>query len=174
MKTYDIIVCDPPWKFSSNSVDKPGRNAMRHYRCMSDQELIALPMRDVAADPALLLLWTTSPMLVRSLNVVEAWGFKYVSEIVWVKSRIGTGFWVRNRHEKVLVCKRGRFPWPGKAPFADSVIEAPTRQHSRKPEALQDQIDAAWPHARKLEMFARRERPGWDVWGNQTSKFNAA
>ena len=168
---FDIVVADPPWKFSSNSVVKPGRNAMRHYPCMSDQEISLIPVRDWVAPAALLFLWTTAPMLVRSLPVLNAWGFSYVSQLVWIKDHIGTGFWVRNRHEIVLVAKRGKFPCPKPAPFRDSVISGQQREHSRKPEALQNQIDIIWPDVHKLEMFARRARPGWTVWGNETSKF---
>lgn len=174
MSGYDIILADPPWKFSSNTSARPGKNAMRHYRCMSDDELKSIPMQEISAKPSLLFLWTTVPMMARSLDVAEAWGFKYVSEIVWVKTKIGTGFWARNRHEKLLILKRGQFPCPRPAPFPDSVIEAPTREHSRKPEIIQDRIDAVWPRQQKLEMFARRSRPGWDVWGNQTGMFDHA
>lgn len=168
---YDIILADPPWKFSSNSAKKPGRNPMRHYPCMVDSEIAAMPVRDIAARDSLLLMWTTAPMLERSLDILPAWGFRYVSQLVWVKDRIGTGFWVRNRHEVVLIGKRGKFPCQRPAPFADSVIEGQQREHSRKPDALHRQIGAAWPEARKVELFAREERPGWDVWGNETGKF---
>jgi len=168
---YDIIVADPPWKFSSNSEAKPGRNARRHYPCMTDQQVSLLPVREWAAPAALLFLWTTAPMLVRSLPILDAWGFRYVSQLVWVKDHPGTGFWVRNRHEVVLMAKRGKFPCPKPAPFGDSVITGQQREHSRKPETLQDRIDVTWPDARKLEMFARRPRPGWDVWGNETEKY---
>lgn len=168
---FDIVVADPPWKFSSNSVEKPGRNAMRHYPCMSDQEISLIPVRDWVAPAALLFLWTTSPMLVRSLPVLNAWGFNYVSQLVWIKDHVGTGFWVRNRHEIVLVAKRGKFPCPKPAPFKDSVIIGQQREHSRKPEELQNRIDDVWPHTQRLEMFARRARPEWTVWGNQIDKF---
>lgn len=170
---FDIIVADPPWRFSSNSVEKPGRNAMRHYPCMKDAEISSIPVKDWAAPKAMLFMWTTAPMLARSLPVLGAWGFRYVSQIIWVKSRIATGFWVRNRHEICLVAKRGAFPCPKPAPFPDSVIVAPQREHSRKPEQLQDRIDAVWPDVTKLEMFARRERAGWEMWGNDTGKFAA-
>lgn len=168
---FDIIVADPPWKFSSNSKAKPGRNAMRHYPCMSDAEICALPVVQWAADNALLFLWTTAPMLARSLPVIGAWGFRYVSQLVWAKDRVGTGFWVRNRHEIVLVAKRGKFPCPSPAPFPDSIIAGAQREHSRKPETLQGRIDEVWPDAAKLEMFARRQRSGWTTWGNQTDLF---
>ena len=167
---YDIIEADPPWKFASNSKAKPGRNAMRHYPCMTDAELSEMDVP--AAKNALMFMWTTAPMMVRSLPILNAWGFRYVSQLVWVKSRIGTGFWARNRHEIVLIGKKGKFPCPRPAPFPDSVIEAATREHSRKPDELHKMIDAAWPDARKLEMFARQTRKGWDSFGNETNKFS--
>jgi len=167
-KLFDIIVTDPAWSFASNSKAKPGRNARRHYDCMSDAEIRLL--RIPAKPAALMFMWTTAPMLVRSIGILHSWGFEYVSQIVWVKSRIATGFWVRNRHEIVLIAKRGAFPCPKPAPFSDSVIEAPQAEHSVKPEALQDRIDAVWPDADKLEMFARRTRPGWASWGNQRTE----
>lgn len=171
--SYDIIAADPPWKFASNSAARPGRNAMRHYPCMTDAEICALPVADWAARDALLLMWTTAPMLERSLAVPKAWGFRYVSQLVWVKDRVGTGFWVRNRHELVLVCRRGGFACPRPAPFADSVLSGGQREHSRKPDDLQDIVDRVWPGLRKLEMFARRERAGWSSWGNDTGRFAA-
>lgn len=173
MLRADIICADPAWRFASNSVAKPGRNAMRHYPCMSDAELVALPVAEWAMPDALLCCWTTAPMLERSLSVVRAWGFRYVSQIVWDKGRIGTGYWVRNSHEIVLIAKRGKFPAVRPAPFPESVIREKAREHSRKPELLQEWIDAAWPDARKLELFARRQRAGWQAWGNDTERFAA-
>ena len=169
---YDIVCADPPWKFSSNSRAKPGRNAMRHYDCMSDADIAAIPVKNMVAKDALLFMWTTVPMLVRSLPIMDAWGFKYVSQLVWVKDRTGTGFWVRNRHEIILLGKRGSFSCPSPAPFSDSVITGQQREHSRKPDELQDRIDAIWPLASKLEMFARRSREGWALFGNETDKFD--
>lgn len=175
MRGYDIISADPPWRFASNSAAKPGRNAMRHYPCMRDDEIAALPVEEWAADQALLFMWTTAPMLERSMAIPKAWGFRYVTQMVWPKSRIGTGFWVRGQHEIVLICKHGKFPRPGKsAPLGPSLLAGDVREHSRKPDDLQDRIDAVWPDHRKLEMFARRPRPGWDAFGNETSKFAEA
>lgn len=175
MTGFSIIVADPPWRFRSNSAAKPGRNARRHYDCMEDDGIAALPLAEWAADDALLFMWTTAPMLERSLAIPRAWGFRYVSQAVWPKDRMGTGYWFRNQHEIVLLCKRGRFPRPGNsAPLGSSLIFGARREHSRKPDDLQDRIDVVWPHARKLEMFARRVRPGWTAWGDETTKFMEA
>ncbi|KQI68710.1 hypothetical protein AN189_07355 [Loktanella sp. 3ANDIMAR09] len=174
MGPFDLIYADPPWKFASNSAAKPGRNPRRHYACMSDAEICALPVRDWAAKDALLLMWTTAPMLARSMAVPPAWGFKYVSQVVWIKDRIGTGYWARNRHELLLICKRGRLPLPKPCPFPDSVISGQQREHSRKPDEIVRRIEAAWPCQRKLELFARTTRRGWESWGNEVDKFSAA
>ena len=170
---FSIILADPPWRFSSNSDARPGRNPRRHYPCMTDAEIAALPVRGIAAPDALLLMWTTAPMLVRSLPILPAWGFRYVSQLVWVKHAIGTGFWVRNRHELILIATRGRFACPRPAPFGDSVIVANRREHSRKPDALHAMVEAvpAWAGLRKVELFARAPREGWMTWGNDAGRF---
>jgi N6-adenosine-specific RNA methylase IME4 len=107
------------------------------------------------------------------MPILSAWGFCYVSQLVWVKHAIGTGFWARNRHEIVLIGTRGRFACPRPAPFADSVIVADRREHSRKPEALHAMVEAvlAWRDLPKVELFARAPRPGWTAWGNDTERF---
>jgi N6-adenosine-specific RNA methylase IME4 len=170
---FSIILADPPWRFTSNSEAKPGRNARRHYPCMTDAEIAALPVRDVAAGDALVLMWTTAPMLARSMPIMSAWGFRYVSQLVWVKHAIGTGFWARNRHEIVLIGKRGRFACPRPAPFGDSVIVADRREHSRKPDSLHAMVESvlAWRDLPKVELFARAPRAGWTAWGNETDRF---
>lgn len=170
---FDIIIADPPWNFASNSQKNPGRNARRHYDCMSLPDIQGLPVSEIASKDALLLLWVTVPHLENGLATARAWGFKYVSEIVWVKEKIGTGFWVRNRHEKVLICKRGRFPCPKPAPFPDSVIEGQQREHSRKPDRLHEMVDDVpdWHAWNKLEMFARQRRKHWVTWGDEPDRF---
>lgn len=170
---FDVIFADPPWRFASNSAAKPGRNAMRHYDCMALPDICALPVAEISARSALLLMWVTVPFAHLADEVVRAWGFRTKSQLVWVKDRIATGYWARNRHELLLVATRGRFPCPRPALFPDSVIPGAQREHSRKPEWPQEQIEARLPAARKLELFGRRVRSGWTVWGNQTDKFDA-
>lgn len=169
---FDVVLCDPPWRFSSNSEARPGRNVRRHYATMTADEIAALPVAEWAADKALLLLWTTSPLLDVAIHTLGAWGFRYKSHVVWDKGRIGTGYWARSSHEPLLIATRGR-PYCPRPLFPSSVIQAPRREHSRKPDAVQDIIDARLPDARKLELFARQERAGWTCWGHETAKFEA-
>ncbi len=168
---YDVIVADPLWNFASNSAARPGRNARRHYACMSLDAIAELPIKSLAARDSLLFLWTTAPFAELAFRVVHGWGFVFKTELIWRKDRIATGFWTRGQHEKVYLCRRGRFPCPRPAPFMSSVIDAPVREHSRKPPELQDRIEEVWPEARKLELFARTRRSGWDAWGNETERF---
>lgn len=173
MGPFSVIYADPPWRFASNSAALPGRNPMRHYPCMTDADICALPVREWAAPSAVLLMWTTAPMLERSLAIPRAWGFRYKSNVVWNKGRIGTGYWARNRHEHLLICTRGKFSCP-RSPvlFPDSVIESRRREHSRKPDAVAARIEEIWPELPKLELFARQRRFGWTVFGNETDRFD--
>ena len=168
---FDVILADPPWKFASNSAARPGRNALRHYDCMTVVEIAALPVRQIAAKSALLLMWTTSPFAAGAHSVIAAWGFRYVSQVVWIKDRIGTGYWARNRHETLMIAKRGGFPCPKGGLFKDSVITEPRREHSRKPDFAHDAVERFLPiELQRIELFSRTNRPGWTHWGDQTGK----
>jgi N6-adenosine-specific RNA methylase IME4 len=168
--SYDVILADPPWRFKTHSAKGRSRSPdgpLGHYPTMTTEDIKALPVTALSNKNAALYMWTTSPFLEIAIGVAEAWGFSYKSSMVWVKDRIGTGYWARNRHEIILICKRGRFPAPAPGLRPDSVIEGQQRGHSHKPDALHEIIEAAWPDASKVELFARRYRPGWSVWGNQ-------
>ena len=144
---FDVILADPPWSFSGNSVARPGRNVRRHYATMTVAEVAAMPVREIAAPRALLLLWITVPHEHRANEVIEAWGFRAKSRLVWDKRRIWTGYWARNQHEPLIVATRGRFPCPRPALFPTSIIPGERREHSRKPEWVQDVVDSRLPDA---------------------------
>jgi N6-adenosine-specific RNA methylase IME4 len=101
--------------------------------------------------------------------VLEAWGFEYKSNAVWVKDKLGLGYYVRNRHELLLIATRGDFRCPQPANRPSSVIEAPRREHSRKPDETYEIIERMYPELPKIELFARQERPGWRQWGNEVA-----
>jgi N6-adenosine-specific RNA methylase IME4/ParB-like chromosome segregation protein Spo0J len=173
-RTYPVILADPPWKFHLYGPDT-ARVAERHYPTMNVQELCAVAVAaDLATPDAVLFLWAPTPLLSDALNVMTAWGFEYVTNIVWVKDRIGVGHWVRNQHELLLIGRRGEFPTPEPANRPGSVIEAPRREHSQKPDEAYELIERMYPDLPKLELFARYTRLGWDVWGNETAKFGDA
>jgi N6-adenosine-specific RNA methylase IME4 len=115
-------------------------------------------------------MWATSPKLTEALEVMAAWDFGYRTCMVWVKDRIGMGYYARQRHELLLIAKRGHPPAPEPGDRPDSVVEAPRSQHSAKPDEVYGLIETMYPRSAKVELFARRRRPGWDAWGNQAGE----
>jgi N6-adenosine-specific RNA methylase IME4 len=137
---------------------------------MTVEAIAALPTTDPTfpqfADPCVLFLWATSPLLPAAGTVMAAWGFDYKACLVWVKDRApGLGWWINTRHELLLVGARGQTTPIEKV---DSVIEATVAGHSRKPIEAYAAIDCMFPPGlRRVEVFARAKRPGWDAWGNE-------
>ena len=172
---FDVILADPPWFYNQRraSGSKFGGGACFHYPLMRDDEILALPVRDVAAENAALFLWATFPRLPFALRVVEAWGFKYkTAGFCWAKMNpdgspfFGVGYYTKSNAEVCLLGTRGRPPRPAVNDVSSMVI-SPRREHSRKPEAVTRRIERMYPNSRKLEMFSREPRPGWVTWGNQ-------
>ncbi len=159
---YEVICADPPWQMGNP--DGP-LAPEKHYPTMPLEEIKALEPR--AADNSVLFLWAVTCLLPQALEVIAAWGFEHKSCLVWVKPSIGPGVWVRNRHELLLIATKGSFSPPDPEDRVDSVIEAPRGRHSEKPACVYELIERMYPHASKLELFARRRRPGWAVWGNE-------
>ena len=120
-----------------------------------------------ACDDAVLFLWATSPKLEEALEVLKAWGFQYRTCMVWVKDKIGMGYYARQRHELLLIGKRGNLPVPDPEDRPDSVVMAPRAGHSEKPEVFYEVIERMYPTCERVELFARHPRDGWAAWGNQ-------
>jgi N6-adenosine-specific RNA methylase IME4 len=167
-KLYAVIYADPPWKFIPYADSWDGRLADDHYPCMATDQIKALAIP--ATDHAVLFLWATVPILPQALDVMAAWGFTYKSLIVWVKDRTGTGYWTLNKVELLLIGTRGNVPAPLPGDQPSQVIEAPRGRHSEKPVAFAEMIERLYPNVPKIEMFARKARPGWDVWGNEAPR----
>jgi len=173
-RRYAVLYADPPWHFEVyNEESGIERAAGNHYSTMSLDEICALPALNLASPDAALFMWTTVPHLLESFDVLAAWGFEYRTNIVWVKDKIGLGYFVRNQHELLLVATRGDMPSPSPANRPPSVIHAPRREHSRKPDEAYELIERMYPGLPKLELFARQARPGWSAWGNEMGKFTA-
>lgn len=173
---YRTIIADPAWQYRNSGVEGAAEG---EYPTMTIEAIRALPVSDLAAPDAILLLWATWPLLVEAINLVPAWRFQYVTGMPWVKldgaparnfageyrykPQYGTGFWVRGCTEPILICKRGKVEPGAMRHFCGIVSD--NFGHSRKPENLYQYAEAhAGPY---LEMFARRQRKGWDTWGNQ-------
>jgi len=165
---YDVILADPPWPYKDSN-----RSPSRFYSLMNIDEIVALPVKNHIADNAALFLWVTWPHLLSAAWVMEAWGFSYTTLAwVWVKARrsgfahhVGMGNYTRSNTEPCLLGIRGSMPV--KAHDVLGVIYSPVRLHSRKPDEQYEKIARLYPAARPLELFARRPRPDWHVWGNE-------
>jgi N6-adenosine-specific RNA methylase IME4 len=169
-RKFPVLLADPPWQFKVYDAESGLDSAAdAHYPTMPVEEICALPVSELATDDAVLFLWTTAPHLMgEPRQVLDAWGFEYVTNVTWAKDRHGLGYWVRNQHEHLLIARRGNFPAPRPDDRPPSIISAPRREHSRKPDEAYALIERMYPELPKIELFARGEaRPGWRVWGNE-------
>jgi N6-adenosine-specific RNA methylase IME4 len=169
---WRVIFADPAWPALGNSKEKPGKSAGGHYELMKVAEMEAMPVKTMAADDALLCMWVTVPYAEHGFRLARSWGFAYKTQLTWPKGRIAHGYWARNAHEMLYICRRGKFPCEMPALFPTSVIPTKRRAHSRKPEWPQCQVEARFPDIPKLELFARAPRAGWTVMGNEVNKFS--
>ena len=172
-RRYPVILADPPWQYRSGT-EFPTRDVANHYPTMALEEICALPVSGLATGDAVLFLWVPSPKLAEATQIIAAWGFEYQTSVVWVKDKIGMGHYVRSQHELLLIASRGKMPHPLPKDRPSSVIEAPRREHSRKPDEAYELIERMYPSLPKIELFARQQREGWDAWGNQAPKLQAA
>lgn len=174
-RKFATILADPPWRF----INRTGKMAPEHkrlarYPTMSTEEICGLPVEDVAMNTAHLYMWAPNALLPEALQVMQAWGFTYKTNIIWHKVRKdggsdgrGVGFYFRNVTEIILFGVRGKNARTLDAGRRQvNMIETRKREHSRKPDEQYDLIEACSPGP-YLEMFARGERKKWAVWGNQ-------
>jgi N6-adenosine-specific RNA methylase IME4 len=166
---FPVILADPPWRYNSATAD-PSRQIENQYPTMSLDEIKALEVGKMAADDAVLFLWATSPLLIEALAVMAAWGFEYKSHLIWDKVKIGMGYWVRGRHELLLIGTRGTPPKPAPGDRAPSILVSPRGKHSAKPVESYELIEDYYPELPKVELFSRAPRPGWTAWGNEVTE----
>lgn len=180
---YRTIVADPPWPVCGDSgalfrpwCGKGGRRARDTffpYETQAMDWIASLAVSELAEDDAHLYLWVPAKLNREGagLATARAWGFECVSEIVWAKPNFGLGKFPRPQHEIILVCRRGSLSFAvndagsvqrWKQPYTG----ANGKRHSSKPDGFLDLVERASPGP-YLELFARRQRLGWDTWGNE-------
>ena len=160
---YQVIYADPPWQYDNAGLKG---SAESHYPTMSMEELCQLNLNDLTGDDAVLFMWVTSPFLQEGLQLCQAWGFEYKTTFVWIKDKATygkLGFYNYGQHEFLFAATKGScLPQPGS--LEPSVLFAPKREHSEKPEAVYELIEQMYPGP-YIELFARRIRPNWATWG---------
>ena len=176
---YRTIVADPPWQITTK-MGVGGHRARPTevpYSMMSLDEIKALPVDSLAADEAHLYLWTTRRLFREgtAAAVARAWGFEPCGELIWGLRNPGIGGFNGNGHEPILIAARGELPFPKnelpagvvfwRQPYARGKLHG--KLHSAKPEGFLDLVERVSP-APRVELFARRDRLGWDTWGNES------
>ena len=176
-KKHQTIYADPPWQFQNRTGKAaPEHKRLRRYSTMTLDEIMRLPVQDIADEKAHLYLWVPNALLPDGLAVMQSWGFTYKTNIIWEKIRQdgypdgrGVGFYFRNVTEILLFGIRGknnRTLQPARTQV--NLIRSKKREHSRKPDEFIPLIEAC-SNAPYIELFARGDRAGWDMWGNQAS-----
>jgi N6-adenosine-specific RNA methylase IME4 len=171
---FSIIYADPPWKYNNRANHKTRfrGGACGHYPLMKMAEIAALPLGDLAADNSALFLWCTFPYLDEQIKLFKHWGFRYTTvAFTWVKTNpsngqpfFGVGYYTKSNAEVCLLGIRGRME-----PISNdvsSVIIAPRREHSRKPDCIRERIVELYGDIPRVELFARQSAPGWTIAGN--------
>ena len=162
---FEVIVIDPPWPYGTE-YSPTGRRAANPYPEMPLEEIenINLP----SAENCILWLWTTHKFMRNSFEILDKWGFRDVAILTWVKDRMGLGTWLRSQSEFCIMAVKGT----PKVNLTNetTVLNAPMREHSRKPDEFYSMVDSL-SIGRKLEYFSREKREGWEIYGNDTSKF---
>jgi len=160
---YSVILADPAWEYDFSQSES--REIDNQYLPSSIEDMKRL--RPPAADNCVLFMWGTSPKLREAFELIDAWGFEYKTCAVWMKDKIGMGYYFRQKHEMLLVATKGAVQLPDPQNRPDSVFEAPRTEHSEKPILAYELIETMYPGYKRLEMFARKNREGWDSWGDE-------
>lgn len=184
---YRVIYCDPPTKFSAG----PAKNPANHYPTMRLEDIAALPVGDLAhPEGCRLCLWTTPPLLLHPKGpaaMLKAWGFKYSTVRVWQKLRRsegglfvynnsqnrGPGYETTGDAEFLIIAKRGRPESLIRRAKPRGLVSYPLREHSRKPDEIRAELAQLFAGPR-VELFTRQRFPGWEPWGLEIDKFEAA
>lgn len=174
---FQTVLADPPWRFANRTGKvAPEHKRLDRYGTMELDEIKALPVSDVTAKNAHLYLWVPNALLPEGIEVMKAWGFRYVSNVVWAKRRKdggpdgrGVGFYFRNVTEPILFGVKGSMRTLAPARSTVNMIETRKREHSRKPDEQYDLIESCSPGP-YLELFARYAREGWSAWGNESDQ----
>lgn len=166
---FRTIVADPPWSKNQTSRDGKYGGAINHYSLMSLERIKQMPVAELADENAHLYLWVTEGNVDEGLEVVKAWGFRYITMFHWIKPKMGVGNYLRTASETCIFAVRGKLP-PKCKNQINWLIDYPTALHSEKPRSFTSIVERVSPGP-YLELFCRK-RPAssakWYCWGNQT------
>ena len=171
-KKYQIIYADPPWSFNFRNrkgLSKSAKDAL--YNTMTAQDILTLPVKAITDANCVLFLWIMDSQMQLALDVIKAWGFEYKTvAFTWIKLaktkyHFGGGNWTRSNPEQCLLATKGNIKRLS-ASVRQLVVE-PRREHSRKPNRIRNDIIKLVGNLPRIELFARQQTEGWDVWGDE-------
>lgn len=175
-----VIHADPPWAFATRgNGDQVPTQGEQPYPTLRLEDLKALDVDEIAHQNCVLVMWYIGSHLKQAIELGESWGFTYKTDgFTWRKltkdgtaTRIGMGYYVRKETEKTLIFTRGKgVERIGKG--VRELIDAPVREHSRKPEEIFSRLEEMFGKVPRLDLFGRTPRPGWKVWGNEAARFD--
>ncbi len=165
---YNVIVIDPPWPYGTK-YDPDTRRVASPYPEMALEEIANIKIP--AHDDCILWLWTTNRFMHDAYHLLERWGFEAKTILTWVKDRIGIGVWLRGQSEHCILATKGHPQI--RLTNQTTIIHGKVREHSRKPDEFYKMAEELCLGKRRLDMFSREERDGWDQWGNEPERFKA-
>jgi len=158
---YDLVVIDPPWKYDAE-YDSNDRRVSSPYPELDISELKKI---DCFADDCVLWLWTTHKFIWTARQLLGKWGFKYKAILVWDKEKMGMGHWLRCQSEFCLLGIKGKPEW--ELYDERDIIRSARNNHSEKPDEFYKMIEKMCPAQKKIDIFARKKREGWEVFGDE-------
>lgn len=161
VEEFEIVLADPPWKYDFS--ETKCRQIENNYPTATIEDIYKHAPK--TTENAILFLWATAPKLREAMQVVDAWGFEYKTHAIWDKCKIGMGYWFRGQHELLIVATKGNASPPISENRVSSIFKEPRGEHSKKPDCVYEWIESAFVSYKKLEMYARSNRPGWHSWG---------
>lgn len=173
MKKYNIIYADPPWSFKTYSDKGKDKSADKHYPVMPKQDIQNMPIQSIASDDCVLFIWVTFPCLKEGIELIEKWGFEYKTcAFNWVKKNKvsdswfwGLGYWTRANSEICLLATKGNPKRISKG--VHQIVDDRIMRHSKKPDTVRNRIVELMGDLPRIELFAREQHDGWDVYGNE-------
>ncbi len=161
---YSVIYCDPPWSYDNSGFDM---SAEKQYHTMTIEDLEQLPIKNLAAENAVIFMWATNPLLKEAIKLMGDWGFEYKTNFVWEKTNHTAGFYVYGQHELLLIGVKGSMLPTGEK--FKSIIHGENKEHSKKPQHVYEIIETMYPGTKYIELFARNTRENWVSWGEEVN-----
>ncbi len=158
---FEIVLADPPWRYDFSETEC--REIENNYPTATVEDICSHAPK--TTPDSILFLWATAPKLREAMQVIDAWGFTYKTHAVWDKCKIGMGYWFRGQHELLIVATKGKASPPIAENRVSSIFKESRTEHSKKPDCVYEWIESAFVSYKKLEMYARSNRPGWKSWG---------